>query len=232
MADGGEPDTDASAAAAPDLTRPLIAETLCATLFAFFIVGACILAERFAIHNVGLALLMTAMAGAASFFVLAASFAGQARFLFNPALAFSFALAGRSSLGGGVLAGVVHIAGAFLGIMLAHMVTNTGLVQTATQTQTGPGVWLGEFVVTAVFVYAMLSLRDGRRRAVAGGLTLLAAALATPSTSFANPALTLARALTDSFTSIRLEDAALIAAIQMLAALAGWTVHGWVKKVR
>jgi glycerol uptake facilitator-like aquaporin len=228
MADGAEPGLSAPAKAAlPDTARPLVAEALGSALFALFVVAAGILAERFAIHNVGLALLMTALAGAASLFVLSVSFPRHAGLLFNPALAFSSALAGRVSLGGALLSGAVQIAGAFLGVMLAHMVTNTGLVQVASQVQTGTGVWLGEFVVTALFVYAMLAVGDGRLRLVAGALVLLAGALATPSTSFANPALTLARALTDSFTAIRLEDAILIAGIQMLAGLAAWAAHEW-----
>lgn len=223
MLDGAEPGVSATA---PDLTRPLIAEALGGALFALFTVAAGILAERFAIHNVGLALLMTALAGAASFFVLTMSLGPQARLAFNPAIAFAHALAGRVRLMIALLSGAVQIAGAFLGVMLAHMVANTGLVQVASQVQTGMGVWVGEFVVTALFVYATLSL-GGWIRMAAGGFVLLAGALATPSTSFANPALTLARALTDSFTSIRLEDAILIAGIQMLAAFAAWATHEW-----
>ena len=62
---------------------------------------------------------------------------------------------------------------------------------------------------------------------VTGALALLAIALATPSLSFANPALTLARALTESFTSIRLLDAAHIAGVQCLAALGAWLLFWW-----
>lgn len=230
MADGGEPALSARAPDAPDIARPLIAEALGGALFAFCTVAAGILAERFAIHNVGLALLMTALAGAAAFVVLSLSLGAHARLLFNPAIAFAGALGARVSLGNALLAGAVQIAGAFLGVMLAHMVTNTGLVQVATQVQTGPGVWAGEFILTALFVYVALALSEGWLRSAAGGLVLLAAALATPSTSFVNPGLTLARALTDSFTSIRLDDAILIAGIQMLAALAAWATHEWLKR--
>jgi glycerol uptake facilitator-like aquaporin len=227
VADGGEPGISVHAPDGSDIARPLIAEALGGALFAFCTVATGILAERFAIHNVGLALLMTALAGTAAFVVLSLGLGAHARLLFNPAVAFAGALGARVSIGNAVLTGAVQIAGAFVGVMLAHMVTNTGLVQVATQVQTGPGVWAGEFIVTALFVYMALSLSDGWPRSAACGGVLLAAALATPSTSLANPALTLARALTDSFTSIRLEDAILIAGIQMLAALAAWALHGW-----
>jgi glycerol uptake facilitator-like aquaporin len=232
VANGSEPEIAVSGAATEVLARPLLSEALGSMLLAFFIVAAGILAERFAIHNVGLALLITASAGAACLSALMLRFGNHARLLFNPALAFSFVLSRRASLSGALLAGAVQIAGAFLGVMLAHMVTNTGLVQVATQIQTGPGVWTGELVATATFVYMMLSVNSGWLRAAAAGLAALAASLATPSTSFANPALTLSRALTDSFTSIRLEDAILIAGIQMLAALIAWAAHAWLNSDR
>ncbi len=113
--------------------------------------------------------------------------------------------------------------------MTAHLVTNTGLVQVATQIQTGEGVWLGEALGTALFVLAMLFIaeKSPERASVIGALALLAIALTTPSISFANPALTLARALTDSFTAIRLEDALVILAVQLVAAVGAWLAFIW-----
>jgi hypothetical protein len=137
------------------------------------------------------------------------------------------------SISTGLIRAGAQIAAAFLGVMLAHLVTNTGLVQVAGQIQTGEGVWLGEFLATALFVFAMLAAARGSTgsAALTGALCLLASALATPSTSLANPALTLARALTDSFLSIRLSDALLIAAIQMIAAIAAWAAYRWLRPV-
>jgi glycerol uptake facilitator-like aquaporin len=224
------------ARAAPEAERAdaepgliLAAEAAGSGLLAFLAVAAGILGERLAIHNVGLALLITALAGASAFFVLARSLRGLAPSFFNPALALASILAGRMSLSTGLIRAGAQIAAAFLGVMLAHLVTNTGLVQVASQIQTGEGVWLGEFLASTLFVFAMLTAAQASTgsAALTGALCLFACALATPSTSLANPALTLARALTDSFLSIRLSDALLIAAIQMIAAIAAWAAYRW-----
>ena len=209
----------------------LAAEAAGSGLLAFLAVAAGILGERYAIHNVGLALLITALAAASAFFVLARSLGGLAPSFFNPAMVLASILTGRLSISTGLIRAGAQIAAAFLGVMLAHLVTNTGLVQAAGQIQTGEGVWLGEFLATALFVFAMLAAARGSTgsAALTGALCLLACALATPSTSLANPALTLARALTDSFLSIRLSDALLIAAIQMIAAIAAWAAYRWLR---
>lgn len=209
--------------------KPLAAEAIGSGLFAFIVVAAGILAERFAIHDIGLALLMTALAGAGAFTVLAFALRPLSPAYFNPALALVSAIEGRLPLMAALSTAAVQIAAAFLGVMAAHLVTNTGLVQVASQLQSGEGVWLGEFFGTGIFVFAMLAIarRDTGLSAVIGGASLLAIALATPSVSFANPALTLARALTDSFTAIRLTDAAVICGVQFLAALGAVSLRAW-----
>jgi glycerol uptake facilitator-like aquaporin len=225
---GGE-DAAAIRAGDSELTRLTVAEAIGSGFFAFIIVAAGILAERFAIHNVALAMLMTALAGAGTFAVLTVALKGAARTLFNPGLALACALSGRMPLQTAIICAAGQIAAAFLGVMAAHIVTGTGAVQNASQIETGVGVWLGEFLGTAIFSFAMLALahRRGELAALIGALCLIAISLATPSMSFANPALTLARALTDSFTSIRLEDALVIAPIQLLAATAAFLAHRW-----
>jgi glycerol uptake facilitator-like aquaporin len=211
-------------AAGATFAAPIAAEAVASGLFAFIVVAAGLLAERYAIHNVGVAMLATALAGAGAFAVLAAAFRDGVPLMFNPALALAAALARRIPLPAALYCAAAQIVAAFLGVMAAHSVTNTVAVQNASQIETGLGVWLGEFLGTALFVFAMLRMagRPGERPALIGALCLLAIPLATPSMSFANPALTLARALTDSFTSIRLEDAAIIAAIQLAAAFAAF----------
>lgn len=212
-----------------DFNRTIAAEAFGSGILAFIVVAAGILGERFAIHNIGLALLMTVLAGSAAFMVLVRAFGAFAPCYFNPALAFVLTLAGRMKPQMGAVYAANHIVAAFLGVMIAHLVTNTGLVQVASQIQIGEGVWLGEFLGTMLFVLVLLMAMgpSSDRLPLTGGLSLLAIALATPSISFANPALTLARALTDSFTAIRLTDALIIAAVQMLAALCAWGVRVW-----
>lgn len=210
-------------------SQMIIAEAAGSGLMTVIIIAAGILAERFAIHNTGLALLMTALAGAAGFVVLVRIFGPLAPACFNPAFALALALNGRLKLQAALIIVAGQMLAAFLGVMLAHIITNTGMVQTATQIQSGEGVRLGEFLATALFVLALLSSSSmsSGKASLTGGFALLAIALATPSTSFANPALTLARSLTDSFTAIRLSDALIIAGLQMLAAFGAWVLHRW-----
>jgi glycerol uptake facilitator-like aquaporin len=219
----------------PDITTRLAAEAAGAGLLTFLIVAAGLLAERQGGGSIALAALITALAGAAGFLVLTRALSPRAASGFNPALVFAFMLIGRVDIVTGILSAAAQIAAAFLGVMLAHLVTNTGLVQVATQIQTGAGIWTGEFLGTGLFVFAMLSLTARGREALiplTGALALLAISLATPSLCFANPALTLARSLTDSFTAIRLFDAAAIAGVQCLAALGAWLLYLWLSPQR
>lgn len=206
----------------PDVALWLGAEAAGAGLIAFFIIAAGILGERFAGGNIMLAMVATCLTGAAAFAVLARVLSGVAVAAFNPAVALALLLGGRWGLLQAVLSAAAQISGAFLGVMIAHLVTNMGLVQVASQIQTGSGIWIGELVASALFVLVIFTA--GARAPLAGAASLLAISLATPSLSFANPAVTLARALTDSFTAIRLEDAALIAAIQFAGAVAAYVL--------
>ncbi|WP_170937020.1 MULTISPECIES: aquaporin [Rhodomicrobium] len=229
--DGWRPERPERAQASDALFRSVTSEAIGAGLMSFLIVAAGLLGERFAIDNIAIASLATALTGAASFAVLARVLAPAAVSYFNPGVALAFILSGRIDFVTGLCCAAAQIAAAFLGVMIAHIVTNTGLVQVATQIQSGEGVWAGEFLGTALFVFALLSVsaQSPDRLPLTGAFCLLAAALATPSTSFANPALTLARTLTDSFTAIRLNDAVTIAGIQLLAALAAFALYRWMK---
>jgi glycerol uptake facilitator-like aquaporin len=214
---------------ATDLARPLVAEALGSGSIAFLTIAAGIFAERYSQGNIGLAVLITALAPAAGFAVLARALGAAATGLFNPAFGLSLALSGEMPLARALLGGAAQIAAACLGAMLAHIVANTGVVQIATEIQTGPAVWTGEFLATALVTLVLLRTR--RKTAhflpLFGALALVAVALATPSLSLANPAVTLARGLTDSFTSIRLADAALIAICELAGALAATLLNAW-----
>jgi glycerol uptake facilitator-like aquaporin len=214
---------------ADDLTRPLVAEALGAGLLAFLTVAAGILAERFSGGSVGLAMLATALTAAAAFAVLAQTFGRLAGSYFNPGLALSLALFRKLPLSLALLSAASQMAAGMLGVVLAHMVTNTGFVQMATAIQYGFPVWISEFIGSALVVFVLLRLTvvAPGRIPLLGGLAILAVALATPSLSLANPAVTLARGLTDSFTSIRLGDAAIIVLCQFAGALAACLLQWW-----
>jgi glycerol uptake facilitator-like aquaporin len=235
MLDSPAPETIADAnqpiagAASRDVTRVLVTEAMGAGILTFLMVAAGAFAERYAGGSIGLALLVTALAAAGGFAALARALGTLAPSLFNPAYAFGLAISGKLPLFTALAASAAQIAAACLGVMLAHLVTNTGHVQVATQIQTGAPVWAGEFVATALVIFVLLRLAGIARPTLPlfGGLALLAVVLATPSLSLANPAVTLARGLTDSFTSIRLADAGLIVACQFGGALAASLLNGW-----
>ena len=220
---------NAERVATPELVRTLVAEGLGSSLLTFLTVAAGILAERYAIGNTDLAIAMTAATAAAAFAVLSAALRGLAPCCFNPAFALSLALTRALPVTLALLTTVIQIGAAMFGIVLAHIVANTGPVQTATQIHSGLPTWLGEFLATGLVVLAFLRLRDAGFWAVPvlGGWALQAAALATPSLPLANPAATLARGLTDSFTSIRLSDAALILACQLGGACGAALLERW-----
>jgi glycerol uptake facilitator-like aquaporin len=198
-------------------------------MLAFTAVAAGILAERYSGGNIGLATLMTALAVAGAFAALSLGLRQQAGTGFNPGLAFALASLRKIPLTSALLSGGAQMAAAMIGVMLAHIVTNTGLVQIATQIHHGQPVWIGEFLASTLFVFVLLRLMTVAPRAIplTGALCILAAMLATPSLSLANPALTLARGLTDSFTSIRLGDAGLILTCQFAGALAASLLDLW-----
>jgi glycerol uptake facilitator-like aquaporin len=128
-ADGGEGGRPGRPIQAPvDVTRTAAAEAIGAGLLAFIVVAAGLLGERFAIDSIAIASLITALGGAAAFAVLARVLVPAAVSYFNPAIAFAFILSGRIDLLTGMLCAAAQIAAAFLGVMLAHIVTNTGLV--------------------------------------------------------------------------------------------------------
>lgn len=213
--------------AARDRTDPtwmIVAEAGGSGALAFVLVTAGILSERYFIGNSGLALIITALAVAATFAILSCGLGKLAPSLFNPVIALGHTLSGRLTLLDGLVCAAAQLLAAFLGVMVAHLVVGTGLVQVATQSESGAIVWAGEFLATLLFAGAIFALtaRGQAGTALIGAIALLAIALTTPSMSFANPALTLARTLTESFAAIRLGDAIVIAALQLLAGLAAW----------
>ena len=212
---------DGQAGSAPVLSNVTVAlEGFGAGVLAFLIAAAGILAERYALHDAAFIVPVVALSGACGFVVLAAQSGAQARCLFNPAVAFARVLNRDLPLAAGLICAAAQIMGAMVGVMAAHFVTGTGLIQNASLHHTGAGVWLGEAAATAAFVFAMIFLQSKGRyvAAFAGMAILFVAAAVTPSLSFANPALTLARSLTESFTSIALADAVIIVLVQFAGA--------------
>ncbi len=184
------------------------------------IVGSGIMAEKLANGNVGLALFMHAATVGALLVVLVLSFGAVSGAHFNPAVTFAFWLRREIASAKAVAYVLVQLIAAIIGVVVAHLMFEMPMLAVGEQARTGAGQWLGEMVATFALVFAILATVRHARQAVpyAVGLVVMSGILYTSSTCFANPAVTVARAFTDTFTAIRPVDAFGFIAAQLLAA--------------
>jgi glycerol uptake facilitator-like aquaporin len=224
-------DTAAAAGAGTmtfDLPRRLAAEALGTGLLVAAVVGSGIMAERLT-DDVALALLGNTLATGAALVVLINMFGPISGAQFNPAVTLAGLLRGQIGTMAALAYIVVQILGGAMGTFVAHAMFEEPLVALSTQVRTGTGQWLAEGVATAGL---LLTIAAGMRFARASvpwlvGLYITAAYWFTASTSFANPAVTLARTLTDSFSGIRPVDAPAFIAAQLVGALLATALAGW-----
>jgi len=217
----------------PDLPRKLVAEALGTALLLVAVVGSGIMAERLAGGNVALALLGNALATGAALVVLITIFSPLSGAHFNPAVTLYFALRGETGWSRALLYMAAQTIAAMLGVWLAHAMFGMPILETSHKLRDGWPQGLAEFIATFGL---LLTIIGGIRFAPLSvpmlvGLYITGAYWFTASTSFANPAVTLARSLTDSFAGIAPTSAPLFIAAQLLAALVGWLVLDWLFRV-
>jgi glycerol uptake facilitator-like aquaporin len=212
----------------PVSARVLVAEGLGTALLLAVVVGSGIMAEALAGGNVAVALLANSLATALGLFVLVLVFGPISGAHFNPVVSLIDALrrGAPRQAGPRVLAQLV---GAPLGVGLAHAMFGQPLLQASAHARSGAGLWLGELVATFGLLGVVLVVPRHRpdATALAVGAYVGSAYWFTSSTSFANPAVTLARTLTDTFTGIRLADAPAFVAAQLAGAALGALLFGW-----
>ena len=212
-----------------DLFRRLAAEALGTGLLLVAVVGSGIMAERLSGGNAAIALLANAVATGAALVVLITIFGPLSGAHFNPAVTFWFALRGEMGQELALAYVAVQVAAAILGVWLAHAMFGMPVLEISHNLRQGPPLWLAEFVAT----FGLLAtIAGGIRfaplsRPMLVGLYITGAYWFTASTSFANPAVTVARSLTDSFAGIAPQSAPPFIAAQLAAALAGYGVLGW-----
>jgi len=202
------------------LGRRRTAEALGSLLLATTVIGSGIMAERLANGNLAVALLANTGATVAALAVLIALFAPVSGAHFNPAVTLVLALRRRLEPSHATLYVVAQIAGCVAGALLAHAMFGLPLVQWASHVRSGPAQWLAEFVATAGLLLVILGNRRDSDAPWLVAAWIGAAYWFTSSTSFANPAITVARALTDTFAGIRPLDAPAFIAAQLAGALA------------
>ena len=215
------------------LVRRITAEGIGTALLVATVVGSGIMAERLAAGNLGVALLANTLATGAMLYVLITIFGPVSGAHFNPVVSAIFAL--RRELGWGVAAlfAAVQVAGGIAGTLLAHAMFDLPLVQLSVHARHGSGQWLSEGVATFALVLTILGTLRARPAAVpvAVALVIVAAYWFTASTSFANPAVTIARSLSDSFAGIAPADVPAFIAAQVGGGVLGWLVSehvlGW-----
>jgi glycerol uptake facilitator-like aquaporin len=187
------------------------------------------MAERLAGGNVALALLANTLATGTGLTALILTFGGVSGAHFNPAVTLIEALKGRMGwwLAGGYL--LVQVAGGLAGVMAAHSMFGVAAFSASVHVRTGVGQWLGEFLATfgLLMVIEGCSAAQAESTPYAVGLYITAAYWFTSSTSFANPAVTLARALTPTFSGIRPGDVPGFVAAEIAGALFAFALGRW-----
>ncbi|HVV26387.1 MAG TPA: aquaporin [Rhizomicrobium sp.] len=211
------------------MARRLAAEFLGTAFLLVAVVGSGIMAERLAGGNVALALLANALATGAALVVLITAFGPLSGAHFNPCVTLYAALRGEMAWRGAGLYAVVQVAAAIAGVWLAHAMFAMPVLEISGKLRAGPAQALAEFVATFGL---LLTIAGAGRFAPSStptlvGLYITGAYWFTASTSFANPAVTVARTLTDSFSGIAPTSAPAFIAGQLAATLIARPVLGW-----
>jgi glycerol uptake facilitator-like aquaporin len=201
--------------------REVFAEFLGSLLLAAAVIGSGIMAERLADGNAAIALLGNTAATVAVLAVLIATLAPLSGAHFNPAVTL-VALAHKQLSAGRALSYiVVQIAGCCVGAMLAHAMFELPLIQASSHARIGGAQWLAELVATAGLVLVAFTSPSAKEAAWRIPAWIAGAYWFTASTSFANPAITIGRSLTDTFSGIRPEDAPGFVGAQLAGAIVG-----------
>lgn len=192
----------------PSLGRRLAAEGIGAFFLFATVVGSGIMAERLAGGNVAVALLANTLATGAMLFVLITMLGPISGAHMNPAVSLVAALRRELRASDAVLYVLAQLVAGIVGVLVAHLMFDAPILQLSVKARTGVGQWVGEAIATFGLVLTILGTVRHRKAWVPASVALYitAAYWFTSSTSFANPAITVARALSDSFAGIAPDD--------------------------
>jgi glycerol uptake facilitator-like aquaporin len=212
-----------------DTGRRLLAEALGAAWLLATVVGSGIMAERLSPGNSGVALLANSLATGGSLFVLITIFGPLSGAHFNPAVSLAFAIRRELTwrMAGAYV--VAQLIGAVLGVYAAHAMFAEPIWQLSTRLRDGPAQAFSEAVATFGLIATILGTLRFRPAATPATVSLyiVAAYWFTASTSFANPAVTFARALSNTFAGIAPSSAPLFVVAQIVGAVAATALFGW-----
>ncbi|OYU34478.1 MIP/aquaporin family protein [Novosphingobium sp. PASSN1] len=210
------------------MNRDVWAEAIGSFFLFCTVIGSGIMAERLAGGNMAVALLGNTAATGAMLFVLITMLGPLSGAHFNPAVTLVVRLRGDLSTSAALRLIAGQLAGGIPGVWAAHLMFAEPILQLSGKVRTGPGQWTSEFIASFGLVFVILGTIRHRPQAVPASVALyiVAAYWFTSSTSFANPAITLARTLSDTFAGIAPSDAPAFIAAQLAGALAAAVAGG------
>jgi glycerol uptake facilitator-like aquaporin len=218
----------------PSLARRIVAEWLGTALLLAAVVGSGIMAQKLAGGNVALALLCNTIPTGAILVVLILIFAPLSGAHFNPAVTLAFAWRGELPWTFAGLYIFAQIAGGIAGVFAAHLMFELPVLQTSLTLRTGTGQWIAEGIATFGLLLTIFGCvaRTPTATPYAVGLYITSAYWFTASTSFANPAVTIARSLSDTFAGIAPGGVPAFIAAQLLGAAIAVALSGWLWKAQ
>lgn len=203
------------------MTRKLLAEAIGSFFLFACVIGSGVMAENLAGGNVAIALLGNTIATGAILAVLIAMLGPVSGAHFNPAVTLAFRMRGEIKTLPAIAFVLTQIVSGILGVWAAHLMFDLSVMQYSVKPRTGGGQWLGEFIATFGLVLTILGTIKVNKAWVPAsvGLYISAAYWFTSSTSFANPAITLARSLSNTFAGIAPADVAGFVIAQLAGAV-------------
>jgi glycerol uptake facilitator-like aquaporin len=217
-----------------NVARAIAAEAAGTALLVAIVIGSGIMAERLAGGNLALTLLGNTLATGCGLAALIAVFGPVSGAHFNPAVSMVFCALRELSVERLALYVGAQVGGALGGVLLVHGMFELPLIQVSSHVRTGPGQWLSEVVATFGLVGTILGVSRSRATSVACavGLYISAGYWFTASTSFANPAVTIARSLTDTFSGIGPAGVPGFVVAELAGAALAWGFFGWLLEWR
>lgn len=211
------------------MQRRLFAEWLGTLFLLATVVGSGIMAENLSGGNVAIALLGNTIPTGAILVVLILVFGPISGAHFNPAVTLAFVIRKKITKHHAVLYVIAQITGGIIGVFIAHLMFENTLIDPSTHARTGPSQWLSEFVATFGLVATILGCLKSRPDAIpyAVGLYITAAYWFTSSTSFANPAVTIARGFSNTFAGIDPSHVPAFIGMQLFAAVVATYTFKW-----
>lgn len=213
----------------PDLARRTAAEAIGTALLLAAVIGSGIMAQRLSGGNIAIALLCNTIATGAALTVLILIFGPLSGAHFNPAVTASFAARRELPWPDAGLYVLAQLVGGIAGVWLAHLMFDLTPLQISHTVRTGPGQWVSEGVATFGLLLTIFGCLANAPASVpfAVGLYITSAYWFTASTSFANPAVTIARSLSNTFAGIAPADAPAFIAAQVIGAAAALVLSRW-----